>query len=63
MVGDKLDEPKWRYMDDANGPLLDMLCTLTEEGAQIKVDAVSDENGLEAFRQLCREYDPFGAQN
>ena len=53
----------WPHVVEANPQLYDLLMTSTYGEPQLKIDAVTEENGLEAFRRLTQHYDPYNAQN
>ena len=50
---------QWKYKEVANDVLYDFLVLHTTDDAQILVE-LQDENGLEAWRQLCLRFDPVG---
>ena len=49
----------WKYKESASDVLYDFLTLHTADAALILVE-LTEDNGPEAWRQLCRRYDPIG---
>ena len=54
-----MPEVDWKYKEAANDVLFDFIMLHTSDGAQNVVELCED-NGCEAWRQLCKRYDPVG---
>lgn len=54
-----MPEINWEYKEAANQELYDFLMMRTADAAQTVVE-LSEDNGLEAWRQLVRRFDPIG---
>ena len=54
-----MPEVRWEYKEAANQELYDFLIMRTADAAQVVVE-LSEDNGLEAWRQLVRRFDPIG---
>ena len=54
-----MHEVNWKYKDAANDAMYDFLMIHTSDEAQTLVE-LAEDNGCEAWRQLCRRFDPVG---